>query len=110
MQRVSRKTWIWIIASALFLGTAGYLYSNGAIGGGSAWLASLEGETTPLHIAVVIPEQAADSYPELEQVGRLFARFLYPAFTLIGGAFFLWLYTDPNAKMVIEMVRGTISG
>jgi hypothetical protein len=70
MQRLSRKVWGWVIASAVFFGSMGYLYSTGAFGDGSVLLASLEGETTPIHIAVVIPEKQDDTYPEVENGGR----------------------------------------
>ena len=72
MPRLSRKIRFFVIASVLFLGAAGVLYSNGALADSSVLLTALEGDVTPIHIAVVIPEKAADTYPETEMVGKLF--------------------------------------
>jgi len=38
----------------------------------------------------------------------IFARLLYPVYTLIGGTFFLWLFTNPTAATMIEVVRSAI--
>jgi len=74
MSRVFRKAWSFIIFSVLLFGGIGYLRYTGATMEGSPLLAVLEGETTPIHIAIVIPEQATDTYPEQENVGRLFEK------------------------------------
>jgi len=72
MQKSSRKVWVWIIIFIMFLGAAGYLYFTDAFGVRTILLASLKRETTPIHIAIVIHKNQGDSFPEMQNAGKLF--------------------------------------
>jgi len=72
MKKSPRKTWLFIVAFVILLGIAGY-YTD-MFGLRTRWLESLSAEQMPIHIALVIPEKAADSYPEQENVGKLFEK------------------------------------
>lgn len=75
MKKRSRQVWIFLLVSILMLGALGYLRSVAMNGNSLSLLAAaLDGEKKPVHLAIVIPEQATDSYPEQKNVAKLFEK------------------------------------